>query len=112
MNEDEVDGFEFDEAEAEFFTAARTCAGVTEHAGPPMEKKLSSSTLAVVAAEAEDTARSIAPRKISKRVLTSPVKAATFFVKRVKVTIGRNCFMFASGVIGTLVRVAKRDCKI
>ena len=58
----------------------------------------------------EATARSIAPLRTSNKLLTSPVNAATFFVRSVIVGVGRNFFALASP--SSLDRGAKRDWRI
>lgn len=71
---------------------ARMWLGVMEGAG--LFKGLSSSSRADVDAE---TARSMAPRRTSKRLLTSPVRPATFLVKSMSVGAGINFLTSHSG---------------
>lgn len=69
------------------FKAARTCFGVVIAAGE--ERRASSEGLSTV------MARSMAPRSTSNRLRTSPVRAATFLVKSMRVGAGSNFLISA-----------------
>lgn len=88
-------------------SAARTCWGTTLTAG--VLRRFSS--LPDLAEDA--TARSIAPRRTSKRLRTSPVKEATFLVKSINVGVGRNCLtVAATSVDASAASNLRRDSRI
>lgn len=76
--------------------AARICAGVTVGAG--VSSGLFPSVGVGEGREEADaiTARSIAPLRTSNKLRTSPVRAATFFVRSINVGAGKNFFTSAA----------------
>jgi hypothetical protein len=74
------------EAGAYAFSAERMCVGITTGAGVFRGFTSTEEALGV----ADVTATSIAPRRTSNNDLTSPVWAAIFFARRVRVAVGRN----------------------
>lgn len=75
--------------------AAKICVGVTVGAG--VSRGLFSTVEVGEGREADAiTARSIAPLRTSNKLRTSPVRAATFFVRSINVGAGKNFFTSAA----------------
>lgn len=95
--------FEFAEAGAYALKAANICWGVIFGGGAFRGFSLEEWFV-------EATAMSMAPRRTSKRHRTSPVSAATFFVKSMMAALGRKLFVSVDEL--SLDRLSKRETRI